>query len=193
MRRLVGLCFAMLLGGVLSVALMGVVVARPESQPLNSTVTGTLTVSAADCYPASDGIDFVNGGSYLRPMTGEGTFLCPVDFPERGDHEIKTITLYAYDNHPDEDVCATAYRTDPSTASQAQIGQVCSTGSDTTDPRPFTIQGGDIGFGLIDPEHGMYVLIAMQATPDLFAYGLRIGYECTGWSCSYLPLVLEED
>ena len=192
MRPLTGLCLAMLLTAVLSGALTGVVTARPESEPLRSTITGTLTLSASDCYPATEDIDFVNGGYYLRPIPGEGTFLCPVNFPESGDHEVKSITFYAYDNHVDENVCATVYRTDPSTASQVAMGQVCSTGSDTTDPRPFSIQGEDISPSLVDSLHGMYILITMQATPDLFAYGFRIAHEYGGCSCSYLPLVSAE-
>jgi hypothetical protein len=170
------LSFPLLLCGLLLAALVGVVSARPGAAPMAVT-SKTVTVSASDCYPWSDDADYLNEGYRVRSVTGAVSFLCPVRFPEYGTHTISQITMRAYDNNNGDNVCAQASRTQPSSGNETIMGEVCSSGYKSTNPRSFTISGAQINPNTVEPTHGMYFWATTEDPSKLRLYGFTITYD----------------
>jgi len=138
-------------------------------------------VTAADCYPVRDYIQYFNGGSWLEGSAGTVSFICPVQFPERGAYEmlVQGITMYAYDDKSgsddDDKICAEVNRTYPPTKTENRMGEVCSTGDNEDDPRSFSISGAQISPNQVDPTRGMHLWVTMGST-RLRLYGFHISY-----------------
>jgi hypothetical protein len=168
------LCVALLLGALLLATFVQVGLARPRATPDNAVVN-TVTVSAADCSPTSEDIQFTNNGHYL---TNDANFwwwyVCPVHFPEIGTHTVRSVTVYVYDPIS-ADVFVDLYRTNPSTGSSVMMGTVKSTGSSATNPRAFTIRGSAITNRNVSPTRGMYLYLTIPGDDPRF-YGARIKY-----------------
>jgi len=158
---------------LLSASLAGAASAGPGGAPV--TVTDkTLTVSASACHAWSHSANYVHGRNFIRGVSGSNGFLCPVRFPEYGTHIVQGITMYAYDAHGAEEVCADATRTSPSTPGETGMGEVCSSGLSGENPRSFAMPS--ISPNSVPPENGMYFWVTMEGTSSLKLYGFRISY-----------------
>lgn len=174
MKKRKVLWVALLLGALLLAIFVQVGLARPKVAP-EAAVVKTLTVSAADCSPISEDIEFTNHGRYLSNDANYWWwYVCPVHFPEYGTHTIRAVTVYIYDPIS-ADIFVELYRTDPRTGSSVSMGEVRSTGSSATDPRAFTIRGSAISNRNVAPTRGMYLYLTIPGDDPRF-YGARIKY-----------------
>lgn len=179
MRRINRLWAPSLLCALLMAVLAGATSARPNPAPLASAAK-TLTVSASDCYPSNDDVDYFNAGKDIMGNAGTVTFICPAHFPEHGEHEVLGITMYAYDYRSGSGlqykICASPTLTDPSSGGEDEMGEICSTGSSSTKVRSFTISGTALSPNSVDPEHGMYFWVEMGSHDRLKLYGFHLSY-----------------
>lgn len=164
---------------VLGVLLLPLLVGPTGGAPLGAVVK-TLAVSAADCYPCEDDVDYENYGIYLKGTHGTGQvhFICPVKFPEYGKHRVRAITMCVYDQHTwkDYDVFAFALRHNLLQGTATTMGTVRSTGSSATKPRCFTIKGAKINPKVLYPKNGMYFRVIMEGHNNLWLFGFRVKY-----------------
>lgn len=177
MRKIKMLWFLLPACVLLSVTLVGAASARPGNTP-SPVVQKTLTVSASDCYPWSDDASYFNAGWFLISTSGENGFLCPAYFPEYGTHVVSEIIMYAYDRNSDFDLCFEATLTNPTTKLETAMGELCTSGSSTTDPRTPapTISGAQINPNTVGVGNGMYFWVSIEETDNLRLYGFRITY-----------------
>jgi hypothetical protein len=89
---------------------------------------------------------------------------------------IKKITLYALDNDA-ANICATLYRPSPATGSEINTGQVCSSGTSTTDPQELVttaISPRGVSTSVQGPY--LWVNIGGGSTTSLKLYGVKVTY-----------------
>jgi hypothetical protein len=175
----------LLLGVLLTVSLLLAVfveigLARPEVKSSGGPGGNALTISAADCYPYTEDVQYVNWGYFIRGNsgTGQAIFICPIRFPEYGTHRVRSVTIYVQDrlSGVDKDVFVKLYRTSPGSGNQALMGQVRSTGSSTTMPRAFTIGGSGLANRNVSQTQGMHLRVSMSGSNYLAFFGARVRY-----------------
>ncbi len=174
MERITRSWAALMLCALLMATLVGAASARPKPAPLASPAK-TLTVSAADCYPVRDYIQYLNGGWFLEGSVGTVSFVCPAHFPDGGTYEIlvQSITMYAFDNESGR-VCLEAARTRPDDGDEdIMVDDVCTTNS-TADPQ--TRSTSSIAHKFVDPTQGMYLWVTMASNGQRL-YGFHISYD----------------
>jgi hypothetical protein len=173
-RRVKKYWMVLLLGAVLMSTLVGVAGARPHGRPLGA-LSRRITIPAGHFIPTTDDWDYLNSGYYVRNVVGDATYTAPVVFPTGQAVVVESVTLYAYDHDSGDEICVRLYRTDPTSGSEVEMANVCSSGASTNDPRHFTESSIDYN----PVKHGKGVLVWLSIGDygiDLKAYGVRIQY-----------------
>ena len=178
MNRLQNAWRPLLLGLVLLSVLVGVAGAVPTDQPNALSTRRQIMISAADFYPASDNMDYMNYGYYLLSYADASytTFLAPIDFPYSLWVTLDKVELFAFDNNSAGRVLAQIYLTKPSSGSNQLIAQI-DTGGATADPAdPRTWQTTAISPNVKNPANDLHVYLQITDNDALKLYGVRIWY-----------------
>jgi hypothetical protein len=164
----------LLLGALLMATLVGVAGARPNDSGMGA-ISRRITIPAGHFIPKQDDWDYNNHGYWLYNETGSAAYTAPVVFPTGQAVVVESVTLYAYDNDADDDICLKLERTDHTQAAAATMAFTCTSGSSSTDPRHFT--DSSINHNPVKHGQGIYLKLNIDdAGTSLKAYGLRIQY-----------------
>jgi len=175
MNRLLNTWRPILLGLVLLSVLVGVAGAVPTNQPSALSTRRQLMISAADFYPINDDIDYNNDGTDVRPMSGSGYFIAPVDFPYPLWVTIDKFELFAYDNNSAQEIRVWLNLSKPASFSEENFGYVA-TGMPYASDTNGTWQDTTISPNVKNPADDLYVYVWFGDSANLRLYGVRIFY-----------------
>jgi hypothetical protein len=104
----------------------------------------------------------------------DGTLVAPLWFPVPVV-SIRRITLYAFDAGADNDACLYLFRGDPAAGTTLRLGEVCTSGGQSTDPQAWTTT--DIGPRQVNTAiRGVYLTLSLK--PGIMVYGVKVNYTC---------------
>lgn len=156
----------LLVAGLLGVGGGGAVAAEPR------TVTASIMIPTAAFIPAYDGIDYSNWGPHITVGSTGGAFAAPLSFPVPVV-TIRRITLYAYDNDPAANVCASLLRSRPAAGVEDNAGGVCTVNS-PDDPQ--TVYTTAMNPRQVNTAfHSPYLWVSLSG-PGVWIYGVKITY-----------------
>jgi len=162
---------AALVGALLMATLVGVVWARPKARPQASPGWKVLTISPADCIPATDSDDWYNEGYRLYCSFGACYFTCPVPLPPE-TVRVKKFEMYAKDQGG-SNIGSDLYRTYAKAGNEVKMADADSSGSS---PGVRTFTDTSIDYNPVRSRHGTFIWLVVK-TGNLKVYGFRVCYE----------------
>jgi len=151
---------------------VGVVWARPNDRPETRDITRKITIPGAFFHPHEHGDYWHNEGFEIEVPSGASIFTAPVVFPCLPSVTVERLILYVEDNNGSANACAYLYRTRPPKGDQAQMGQICSSGT-TLVVEPFI--DSSINPNVVWPGHGAYIRLEIDG-PSVYVHGVRVEY-----------------
>ena len=130
-------------------------------------------IPAAAFIPAKSSYDYRTGLTDRWLESGLGHFLAPVNLPVPVA-KIKRIVLYAYDEDPEDYICAWLVRPSPATRKAATMAEAC-TADDSADPQ--AVRTTAISPRWVNTTiQGPYLWVAITG-PDVKFYGVSVTYQ----------------
>lgn len=129
-----------------------------------------VTVSAADFHPWIGGLNYQNQGMWLQAEYGQ---VARIPLPTNMAVRITNIKVRVLDDDPDNNMCISFGRAEPSDAASTLVGPQCTIGSNPTDPQTLTMQV----FTNVTRFHTPYLFLVFEdSNADLRFYGATVFY-----------------
>lgn len=146
------------------------IAAAPFARQLVPAAGSKVSVPPAAFIAVEPGQDYSNQGFYLE---ADGWFTAPVYLP--GSKTVTKVILYAIDNNPSNEICATLYLTRPINSDEDNMGQVCSTGAQ---PGLRTFEVTNLNPANVSPSNGFYIWLNIgEKNGNLRFHGVKIFFQ----------------